>query len=79
MEAILQGGSKSAAIALGCASFVLFIDSYNSSNPTPAGRLDERDAKTLLRNIDIINGCKRSLVKYFANQIPCKCLDELYT
>jgi len=62
-----------------CATALMFIDSYSPSCPVPAGHLDDRDAKVWLRNLDIMNGCHRSLVKYFAKQTPCNCLDELYS
>jgi len=55
------------------------IDSYNPLSPIPYGNFDQRDAKKMVRSMDILNGCQRSLVKFFVDQIPCKCLDELYT
>lgn len=65
-------------MSISCATALMMIDSYDSSSPLPPGSFDDRDAKIMLKNIDILNGCKRSLFKYFANQTPCNCLDESY-
>jgi len=65
-------------LARGCAAALMLIDSYAPSSPVPLGKFDERDAKHYMRDIDILDGCSRSLVKFFVNQIPCNCLDELY-
>ena len=62
-----------------CAATLMFIDSYDPSSPVSAGTLDSRDAKVWLKQGDILNGCKRSLVKYFVSLTPCSCLDELYS
>ena len=67
------------AISLGCAVTVMYIDAYSVSSHTPLGRIDQRDAKTYLRSLDILNGCQRSLVKFFHESIPCNCLDEVYS
>ena len=66
-------------MSLACVNTLMLIDSYDPSSPVPAGTFDARDAKNHLRNSDIISGCTRSLVKYFVNQIPCNCLDEVYS
>ena len=66
-------------IMFGYATTLMSIDSYQPSSPITPGSFDQRDAKTFLRNLDITNGCERSLVKFFVNQIPCKCLDEIYS
>ena len=66
------------SIPFGFAAALMHIDSYDPSSPVFRGRLDERDSKTWLRNLDISNSCKRSLVKYFVNQTPWSCLDGLY-
>jgi len=60
---------------------LMVIDTYNPSSPVPAGVFDERDAKQFLVQTDIMMGCKRSLVlvKFFVNQIPCSCLDKMYS
>ena len=79
VNALLGCGIKNAAIAQGCATALMMIDSYAPSFPVPLGNFDQRDAKKMLKNMDILNGCQHSLVKFFVNQIPCKCLDELYT
>jgi len=79
VNALLGCGIKNTAIAQGCATALMIIDSYAPSSPIPHGNFDQRDAKTTMRNMDILNGCKRSLIKFYVNQIPCKCLDELYT
>ena len=71
-------GTHNAEIAYGCAAALMYIDSYTPSYPVPSGNLDQRDAKMLMTNVDILNGCSRSLVKFFVNQIPCNCLDESY-
>ena len=63
---------------IGYAATLMSIDSYDPSSHIKPGSFDQRDAKTFLRNLDITNGCERSLVKFFVNQIPCNCLDELY-
>ena len=64
-------------ITYGSAAALMMIDSYVPSTPIPKGNIDERDPKTYLRNSDIVNSrCQRSMIKYFINQIPCKCLDQ---
>ena len=65
-------------MSLVCAMALMLIDSYSPLTPTSVGNFDSRDAKDYMRNVDIMTGCRHSLVKYFVNQIPCKCLDELY-
>ena len=70
---------KNEIILTGFAAALLVIDSYNPSSFVSAGLMDERDASKWLTNVDILNGCTRSLVKFIGNQIPCKCLDELYS
>jgi hypothetical protein len=65
-------------IAHGCAAALMMIDSYDPSCPVPSGNLDDRDAMLMLRNLDIVDGCQRSLVKFFVNHSSCNCLDELY-
>ena len=65
-------------MSLGCAAALLVIDSYAPTSITLPGRLEDHDAKNYMRNSDILNGCNRSLIKYFVNRIPCKCLDESY-
>jgi len=65
-------------MSLGCAAALLVIDSYAPTSITLPGKLADHDAKNYLRNSDILNGCKRSLIKYFVNRIPCKCLEESY-
>jgi len=57
----------------------MIIDSYVPSSPIPSGDLDDRDAKVWLRNLDILGGCQRSLVKHFVNSSSCNCLDEIYS
>ena len=61
------------------AAALMMIDSYAPSSPSYPGDFDERDAKAWLKNLDIMNGCNRSLVKFYVNQTPCNCLDEFYT
>ena len=68
-------GTHNAQIAYGAAVALMLIDSFGFSDVG----MDAHDANNYLRNADIINGCKRSLVKYFMKQIPCKCLDDLYS
>ena len=70
---------KDLNISFGSAEALMYIDSYSPSSPVPHGTIDRRDAKHFLRNMDVSNGCKRSLIKYFMKQIPCNCLDELYS
>ena len=65
-------------LPVACTAALMRIDSYGPSTPIPPGNVDQRDAKLLMTNLDILHGCRRSLVKYFAKQIPCKCLDEMY-
>jgi len=70
------------------AAVLLVIDSYDPTKHITPGifeerpqiglGIDDRDAAIYLTNMDIITGCNRSLIKYFVNQIPCNCLDELY-
>lgn len=67
------------ADSFGCAAAFMYIDSYASSSLMSPGVIDQRDAKVLMTNLDIISGCRRSLVKFYVNRIPCKCLDELYS
>ena len=75
---VLSGPSVASSMARSCAAALMFIDSYAPSSPVPPGRLDHRDAKVWLRNLDILGGCQRSLVKYFVKQMPCNCLDQIY-
>lgn len=65
-------------LLLGFATVSMVLDTCAPSTPLPPGTFDERDASTFLRNLDIANGCHRSLVKYFVKHTPCNCLDELY-
>ena len=55
------------ANSYGCAAAVMIIDSYVPSLPMSPGVIDQRDAKELMTNLDIIGGCRRSLVKYFVS------------
>ena len=71
-------GTGSHDIPLGFTVVLMLIDSYAPSSPVPQG-FDQRDAKIWLSNLDILNGCYRSLVKYYMNQTPCSCLDDLYS
>jgi len=66
-------------MSLACAVALMLIDSYDPTSPVSAGTFDERDAKQVLTNGDIMNGCQRSLVKFFVKRTPCNCLDDLYT
>jgi len=66
-------------LSYGSAIALMLIDSYALSSPLRLGNFDERDAKELLTNMDVSNGCQRSLVKFFAKRTPCNCLDGLYT
>ena len=63
---------------VGCAVALMLFDSYDPSSPIPTGTFDDRDAKDYLTNIDVMNGCQRSLVKFFMKRVPCNCLDEMY-
>lgn len=74
----LLRGETSRQFAHGCAAALMAIDSYSPLSDVPLCRLDERDAKVLMRNMDIMNGCYHSLVKFYVNRIPCNCLDDLY-
>jgi hypothetical protein len=74
----LLRGETSRQFARGCAAALMAIDSYSPLSDVPLCRLDERDAKVLMRNMDIMNGCYHSLVKFYVNRIPCNCLDDLY-
>lgn len=74
-----QNPDTSADITRCCAAALMMIDSYVPSSTVPSGNLDDRDAKNYLRNVDILNGCQRSLVKYFVIRTPCNCLAELYS
>ena len=59
------------SLSFGCAVAVISIDDM----------ADERDAnaKDYLANFDVMNGCYRSLVKFFMKRAPCKCLDGMYS
>jgi len=74
----MLGSGTSAIMARSCAAALMFIDSYVPSCPIPSGNIDDRDAKVWLRNLDILNGCRHSLVKFFVTRSLCNCLDELY-
>ena len=69
-----QSYPPSHSMAIGCAVALMVIDTYTPSSPIPDGIIDQRDAKSWLRNLDITNGCQRSLVKIFANRTPCNCV-----
>ena len=73
-----QNPDTSAGMTRSCAAALMMIDSYDPSCPVPSGNLDDRDAMLMLRNLDIVDGCQRSLVKFFVNHSSCNCLDELY-
>jgi len=75
---LLQQSLGPSHLPLACAVALMFIDSYSPTSSFPSGTIDYRNANTYLRNFDILNGCRRSLVKYYVNQTPCKCLDEMY-
>ena len=75
---ILHDDIHISRLAIGIAAALMYIDSYSPSSPVLPGTIDKRDAKDYMRNLDIMNGCQRSLVKIFVKQIPCNCLDELY-
>ena len=63
--------NSESSLSFGCAVAVISIDDMK----------DERDAnaKDYLANFDVMNGCYRSLVKFFMKRVPCKCLDEMYS
>ena len=65
--------------SFGCAAAAMCVDSYAPTNPILLGEFDQRDAKNYLTNVDIMIGCRRSLVKYFVKEIPCNCLDDIYS
>lgn len=72
----LQEGTPEMSLTI--VSALLLIDSYTPSCPARPGTFICPDPKKMLRSKDILNGCRRSLVKFFVNQIPCNCLDDLY-
>ena len=80
VSSLLPGnGPKHLQMAVSCAAALMTIDSYDPSSPTPGGNIDERNTKKYLTTLDIISGCHHSLVKFYVNQIPCKCLDAVYS
>ena len=76
---LLKKSKGPSFMPLACAVTLMLIDTYDPSSPVPAGVFDEQDAKVWLKQGDIINGCPRSLIKYFVKRAPCKCLDDLYS
>jgi len=54
---------SNSAVSLGFAVALMLIDSYAPSCPVPPGNFDERDAKELLRNVDILNGLNTLSIK----------------
>ena len=71
-----QSGTHALHISYGYAVAFMLIDSYDPSSNSVG--IYAHDANNYLRNVDIMNGCQRSLVKYFMKQIPCNCLNDLY-
>ena len=78
-SSILGMNSHNSPLPLGFAVVSMVLDTCAASSHLLPGTFDERDASTFLRNLDIINGCQRSLVKYFVKHTPCSCLDEMYS
>ena len=78
VSSLLEPNKFHSQMARGWAAALMLIGSYTPSSPIPPGMFDERDASNFLRDADTLDGCKRSSVKFFINQIPCNCLDELY-
>ena len=76
---LLKESAGPSYMPLACAVTLMLIDTYDPSSPVRAGVFDEGDAKAWLKREDIINGCQRSLIKYFVKCAPCKCLDDLYS
>jgi len=53
-------------------SFLEVCD-FTKQNP-----YDSVSKDLLLKHMDLFNGCKRSLVKFYRKRIPCHCLDETH-
>ena len=76
-------------ISMAFATSIMVIDSYDPSEHISPGTfenrpvlglgIDDREATAYLSNMDVVCGCKRSLVKFFFKRIPCNCVDELYS
>ena len=72
------GNNRLSTVTVGCAVAVMLFDSYDPSSPITLGTFDDRDPKNYLNNIDVMNGCYRSLMKFFIKRVPCNCLDKIY-
>ena len=75
---------NSVGIVSALANVVLMLENFHCSKDVQLMDLDNiviqvfRFRESGLKNIDISNGCERSLMKFFALRIPCTCLDEKY-
>ncbi|KAL7548059.1 hypothetical protein ACHAWF_011345 [Thalassiosira exigua] len=65
--------SEAQLMALGgCGVAVVIIESFDENS----NELDIHD-DVCWKHRYVFNGCRRSIVKFFAKRIPCKCLDGL--
>mmetsp|Transcript_18440 Transcript_18440/g.44399 ORF Transcript_18440/g.44399 Transcript_18440/m.44399 type:complete len:236 (+) Transcript_18440:225-932(+) len=67
VNTILRGGFNPFKVGL-IADAILFIESYTWIVPP----------KETMKFSDILNGCKRTAIRFFSKRIPCSCLDDLY-
>jgi len=67
VNTILRGGFNPFKVGL-IADAILFIESYTWIVPP----------KETMKISDILNGCKRTAIRFFSKRIPCSCLDDLY-
>jgi len=68
VKIILRGDFDPTTIGM-IAAAILFLESENSD------LILEKDGLTVT---DILDGCKRTAIRYFSKRIPCSCLDDLY-
>jgi len=53
-----------------------FLEVCDFTKQNPFDSLNSKDL--ILKHMDLFNGCKRSLVKFYRKRIPCHCLDEAH-
>ena len=82
-EVLLDPDSYVAAwrstVPSGLAGAILMIENYDPAKSLDATfiRLLQTDSRAM-KNIDAVQGCERTLTRFFRKRISCNCLDEKY-
>ena len=56
------------------ADMLVFLEGYDSTKENPF----DLDFDFSMKHRDMMQGCKRSIVKFYRKRTPCSCLDEMY-